>query len=105
MADIPFATAQEMFDHLASMIADQHVVTIAVQQHFPDFRRPAIRLVTKKAELFRAPIDDTFAHDTSQRLAGSAMAMASKDLLHAIHKAHPAIMNTLAAQGRTVVYP
>lgn len=93
-----FATAQEMFDHLSTYVADERAVLVAVRRHFPTFR-----LNLSRAKLRRDDPGMNAIH--LDALNAKALENGSRSLLHAIHKSHPGAMKALAAQGRTVVYP
>lgn len=122
-------TAVELAAHLSELVDDEAFVLKAVRLKFPQYGEagcshpgPRKRLTDREARKsinaskanyrernYVKPCKDesipSYDNAEGRRQHATAMAEASKALLYAIHKAHPAIMNTLAAQGRTVVYP
>ena len=121
-------SAQELYEHLSSLIDDEEFVMRAVGLSFPKFRlktaeKPKRNL--NKDEFIRSPRKEAAANpdpkiihskpmcrtkgwydsEVTDQLVKQDFSQGSAQLLAALHREHPAIMRHLKARGNNVTMP
>ncbi len=99
-----YKTAAAMAQHLASLIDDKNLITIAVRKRFPKYA-PEYQVTRISHEDFdangrRKPMskfDSYMDSDLADRAYRAAVTIGSGRLAQAIHREHPAIMKALGA--------
>jgi hypothetical protein len=120
-----YASAQELYDHLAQTIDDPEWIIKAVRVKFPGYKQPPKAYARKndsKTAVIRSPRKDNpdpkvayskpmsrqegwYNSDFTDQLNKRALSDGSAKLLKALHREHPAIMNALKQRGNTVAFP
>lgn len=107
-----FSTPDQLAAHLREMVDDEAWIWRTVQMHFPD-TQPRL----KAKEELRRRYENERKQTQTRKLRATDVGLAENYAFHrsieegttalllAIHRQHPSVMQALAAQGRTVVYP
>lgn len=123
-------SAQELYDHLSSLIDDEEFVMRAVRSNFPAFRSQSKSAAKPKRNLdkdmfIRSPRKESAANpdpkiihskpmcrtegwydsEVTDQLTKKGFSQGSAQLLEALHREHPAIMRHLKARGNNVAMP